>query len=63
MLKDGLWDVYNDIGMGVCAEICADQYTITREEQVLVFIPLLNLLSNFFIRVSTYSCVQFGYLL
>lgn len=33
MLKDGLWDVYNDIGMGVCAEICADQYTITREEQ------------------------------
>ncbi|CAA2991924.1 acetyl-CoA acetyltransferase, cytosolic 1-like isoform X2 [Olea europaea var. sylvestris] len=33
MLKDGLWDVYNDIGMGVCAEICADRYNITREEQ------------------------------
>ncbi|KAJ4704115.1 Acetyl-CoA acetyltransferase [Melia azedarach] len=33
MLKDGLWDVYNDFGMGVCAEICADQYKITREEQ------------------------------
>lgn len=35
MLKDGLWDVYNDFGMGVCAEICADQYKITREEQVI----------------------------
>ncbi|KAJ7967849.1 Acetyl-CoA acetyltransferase [Quillaja saponaria] len=33
MLKDGLWDVYNDIGMGACAELCADQYSITREEQ------------------------------
>lgn len=33
MVKDGLWDVYNDIGMGVCAEICAERYTISREEQ------------------------------
>ncbi|XP_044497380.1 probable acetyl-CoA acetyltransferase, cytosolic 2 [Mangifera indica] len=33
MMKDGLWDVYNDFGMGVCAEICADQHKITREEQ------------------------------
>ncbi|PSS24754.1 Acetyl-CoA acetyltransferase [Actinidia chinensis var. chinensis] len=33
MLKDGLWDVYNDFGMGVCAELCADQHNITREEQ------------------------------
>nr|AAL18924.1 acetyl Co-A acetyltransferase [Hevea brasiliensis] len=33
MLKDGLWDVYNDFGMGVCAEICADQHNITREEK------------------------------
>ena len=36
MIKDGLWDVYNDFGMGICAEICADQHTITREEQVAV---------------------------
>ena len=36
MLKDGLWDVYNDFGMGICAEICADQHKITREEQVTV---------------------------
>ncbi|EXB49753.1 putative acetyl-CoA acetyltransferase, cytosolic 2 [Morus notabilis] len=33
MVKDGLWDVYNDFGMGVCAELCADQYKISREEQ------------------------------
>ncbi|EXB34477.1 Acetyl-CoA acetyltransferase, cytosolic 1 [Morus notabilis] len=33
MLKDGLWDVYNDVGMGVCAEICAENHKITREEQ------------------------------
>lgn len=33
MLKDGLWDVNNDCGMGTCAELCADKYSITREEQ------------------------------
>lgn len=34
MLKDGLWDVYSDTGMGVCAELCADNHVISREEQV-----------------------------
>ncbi|KAG6469697.1 acetyl-CoA acetyltransferase, cytosolic 1-like [Zingiber officinale] len=33
MLKDGLWDVYNDFAMGMCAELCAVNYSITREEQ------------------------------
>lgn len=33
MLKDGLWDVYNDCGMGVCAELCAEQHSVTREDQ------------------------------
>ncbi|XP_042444457.1 acetyl-CoA acetyltransferase, cytosolic 1-like isoform X1 [Zingiber officinale] len=33
MLKDGLWDVYNDFGMGMCAELCAVNYSISREEQ------------------------------
>ncbi|CAM8896677.1 hypothetical protein QQ045_024997 [Rhodiola kirilowii] len=33
MLKDGLWDVYNDFGMGNCAEICADDHKISRDEQ------------------------------
>ncbi|EEC69797.1 hypothetical protein OsI_00091 [Oryza sativa Indica Group] len=35
MLKDGLWDVYNDFPMGMCAELCADQHSISREEQDL----------------------------
>ncbi|XP_074320130.1 acetyl-CoA acetyltransferase 1-like isoform X2 [Silene latifolia] len=33
MLKDGLWDVYNDFGMGICAEICADKFKLSREQQ------------------------------
>ncbi|CAH9100817.1 unnamed protein product [Cuscuta epithymum] len=33
MLKDGLWDVYNDCGMGVCAELCAENHKLSREEQ------------------------------
>ncbi|WVZ71945.1 hypothetical protein U9M48_020473 [Paspalum notatum var. saurae] len=33
MLKDGLWDVYNDFPMGMCAELCADQHSISRQEQ------------------------------
>ena len=37
MVKDGLWDVYNDFGMEICAEICADQHKITREQQVTVW--------------------------
>jgi len=33
MIKDGLWDVYNDYHMGRAAELCAREYKITREEQ------------------------------
>jgi len=33
-MGDGLRDVYKDVGMGVCAELCADNHSITREEQV-----------------------------
>ncbi|KAH7315481.1 hypothetical protein KP509_21G051500 [Ceratopteris richardii] len=33
MMKDGLWDVYNDCGMGVCAELCAEQHGFSREDQ------------------------------
>ncbi len=32
VLKDGLMDVYNNIHMGNCAEICAKDMTIPREE-------------------------------
>jgi acetyl-CoA C-acetyltransferase len=33
MLKDGLWDVYNDYAMGMAAELCADNHTVSREAQ------------------------------
>jgi acetyl-CoA C-acetyltransferase len=32
MIKDGLWDVYNDIHMGSCAEKCAKDFNFKREE-------------------------------
>ncbi|MES2589717.1 MAG: acetyl-CoA C-acyltransferase [Bacteroidota bacterium] len=31
--KDGLLDVYSKVPMGTCAEICAKEYNISREEQ------------------------------
>ena len=33
ILKDGLWDVYNDYHMGSAAELCARECSISREEQ------------------------------
>ncbi|MFP3595220.1 acetyl-CoA C-acyltransferase [Chryseobacterium sp. SIMBA_029] len=33
MVLDGLTDVYNKVHMGVCAEKCAADYSITREDQ------------------------------
>jgi acetyl-CoA C-acetyltransferase len=33
MVKDGLWDPYNDKHMGGCAELCVSKYAFTREEQ------------------------------
>jgi len=33
MVHDGLWDVYNDQHMGNCAELCAKEKNISREEQ------------------------------
>ncbi|MDQ0324708.1 acetyl-CoA C-acetyltransferase [Rhodopseudomonas julia] len=33
MIKDGLWDAFNDYHMGVTAENVAEKYGITREEQ------------------------------
>lgn len=32
VIQDGLWDVYNDIHMGSCAEICAKNFHFKREE-------------------------------
>ncbi len=33
MIHDGLWDPYNDIHMGSCAEQCATKYNFSREAQ------------------------------
>lgn len=33
LIKDGLWDVYNDYHMGSAAELCATTYDISREAQ------------------------------
>lgn len=33
LLKDGLTDVYNDFHMGNAAELCAQKYKLTREQQ------------------------------
>ncbi|MBK0379194.1 acetyl-CoA C-acyltransferase [Mucilaginibacter segetis] len=33
LIKDGLWDVYNDYHMGSAAELCAVDCNVTREDQ------------------------------
>jgi len=33
MIRDGLWDVFNDYHMGITAENVAEQFGLTREEQ------------------------------
>lgn len=33
VIKDGLWDVYNDQHMGNCAELCAREKNYSREQQ------------------------------
>ncbi|MGQ9798142.1 MAG: thiolase family protein [Ignavibacterium sp.] len=32
VILDGLWDVYNQIHMGSCAEVCAKEFKFSREE-------------------------------
>jgi acetyl-CoA C-acetyltransferase len=33
LIKDGLWDVYNDFHMGCAAELCSEKSKISRQEQ------------------------------
>lgn len=33
IIKDGLWDVYNNFHMGMAAELCAKNYNFSREDQ------------------------------
>jgi acetyl-CoA C-acetyltransferase len=33
MIKDGLWDVYNNVHMGICGDRCAEKYNLSRQQQ------------------------------
>jgi len=33
MIKDGLWDPYNNFHMGMAAELCVKEHTVSREDQ------------------------------
>lgn len=33
MIRDGLWDVYNNVHMGTCGERCAEKYGFSRAQQ------------------------------
>jgi acetyl-CoA C-acetyltransferase len=33
LIRDGLWDVYNDLHMGTCGDRCAAKYSFTRQQQ------------------------------
>jgi len=33
MIRDGLWDVYNNVHMGTCGDQCAKKYSFTRQQQ------------------------------
>ncbi len=33
MIRDGLWDIYKNVHMGLCGDRCADKYGFTREQQ------------------------------
>ncbi len=36
MVNDGLWDVFNDMHMGITAEIVAERFGVTREQADLL---------------------------
>jgi acetyl-CoA C-acetyltransferase len=33
MIRDGLWDIYNNVHMGTCGDRCAEKYGFTRDQQ------------------------------
>jgi acetyl-CoA C-acetyltransferase len=33
MIRDGLWDIYNNVHMGICGDRCAEKYGFTRDQQ------------------------------
>lgn len=35
MIRDGLWDIVNDVHMGISNELCSEKYNVSREDQDL----------------------------
>jgi acetyl-CoA C-acetyltransferase len=33
MIKDGLWDIYKNVHMGICGDQCAEKYGFSRQQQ------------------------------
>jgi acetyl-CoA C-acetyltransferase len=33
MIRDGLWDVYNNVHMGICGDRCAEKFGFSRQQQ------------------------------
>jgi acetyl-CoA C-acetyltransferase len=33
MIRDGLWDIYKNVHMGICGDRCAEKFGFTREQQ------------------------------
>jgi acetyl-CoA C-acetyltransferase len=33
LIRDGLWDVYNRVHMGICGDRCAEKYNFSRDQQ------------------------------
>jgi len=33
MIRDGLWDIYKNVHMGLCGDRCAEKYSFSREQQ------------------------------
>ena len=52
LVYDGLWDPYNDQHMGLCAEKCARDYSISREEQDAYCVESYN---------RAKEAIEFGY--
>ena len=61
MLKDGLWDVYNDCGMGSCAELCAEKFEITREQQVCCSLIFLDKTILTMLQIMLHICLPFNF--
>ena len=36
MIRDGLWDVYKNVHMGICGDRCAEKYSFTRQHRTIL---------------------------